>query len=321
VVEKDQQEITEMIKAMRTQLYDTFEAQDWLDDKTKKAAAKKLTAMKFHVGYPDLLLDDQFLSEYFQGLDLSKKSLVQICEQIARNKNKIQRKILREPIAANKEILFLTEHAKYIPSPNALYHPNYNTFMICAGIMYSDAFSVDRPVSMNYGNTGTTIGHEILHGFDSNGRLFDENGHFKNWWGKEAEKKFIEKSKCFIDQYGRYVEPVTGMRLNGVKTLAENIADNGGLLLAYNTFKNNHKFDQILPNTNFTSNQLLWLSSAQFYCNNFIYQKIKKLIETDSHTISRFRVIGTVGNLKEFSNDFQCPEGSNMNRKNKCKIW
>ncbi|KAL7011776.1 hypothetical protein ACKWTF_014446 [Chironomus riparius] len=320
LTQTDRQEVTDMIIAMKSQLQDTFKTLDWLDSKTRAAASKKLSKMKFFVGYPDLLVNEQFLSEYYRDLHVSKHSLVQNIDQIARLKNENQRKFLTSP-KVNKEVLFTIMTAQYIITPNALYTYHFNYFLICAGLIHSNTFSTDRPQAMNFGATGYAIGHEIFHGFDNQGRLYDENGSARNWWEKGTEKKFLEKSKCFVDQYGSYVEPTTGMGINGAKNLGENIADNGGLMLAYNTFQKVQGFDTILPNANFTSNQLFWLSMAQFYCSNTSYEGMKHQIECDPHTPGRFRVFGTLGNLEQFSDDFQCPAGSKMNRMNKCKIW
>ncbi|XP_070490330.1 neprilysin-2-like [Chironomus tepperi] len=314
-------EIADIINATKSQLFDTFEAQDWLDSKTKEAAKKKLSAMKFYVGYPDMLLDENFLSTYYKDLDTTERSLVEIYRQIHIHKCEVERKLLGDVSDLIKDLLFLKQTAGSIPQVNALYTPYFNTFLICAGFIQSQLFSIDRPKSMNYGILGAVVGHEIMHGYDNEGRKYDENGQRRNWWVKEDEIKFIEKSKCFVDQYGRYVEPKTGLNVNGQLTLGENIADNGGTLLAYKTYQKEHKIDTILPNVEFTPNQLFWISKAHSYCSNYDYKYMETLIKSDSHAPGRFRVIGTLGNLKEFGDDFQCPVGSGMNRQNKCKIW
>lgn len=209
--------------------------------------------------------------------------------------------------------------------------------------MQGHFFSADRPRYMNFGAIGLVIGHEITHGFDDEGRRFDLNGNLLNWWAKTTEKAFLGKAQCIIDQYGNFTEPLTGLKLNGVTTQGENIADNGGIKEAYFAYKNYVKqkgFEQTLPGLNYTPNQLFWISAAQTWCSVFrkgrfkifsttqhLYrvclfsEKMRMQVLTNEHSPPMFRVLGPMGNMKEFSDDFHCAKGTKMNPVKKCTIW
>ena len=139
-----------------------------------------------------------------------------------------------------------------------------------AGILQGQFFSVDRPRYMNYGAIGFVIGHEITHGFDDQGRLFDGDGNLADWWQDDTESKYLEKSQCIIEQYGNYTEPNVDLPLNGINTQGENIADNGGIkeaYLAYKKWVGENKPEPKLPAMKYSSNQLFWISAAQTWCS------------------------------------------------------
>lgn len=193
-----------------------------------------------------------------------------------------------------------------------------------AGILQGQLFTADRPRYMNYAAIGVAIGHEITHGFDDQGRQFDLDGNLVDWWGNDTAEAFKEKSQCFVDQYSNYTEKQTGLNLNGITTLGENIADNGGAKEAYLAYQNSVRLfghETTLPGLRYTANQLFWITFAQTWCAVDRPETLKKSILTDSHSPNEFRVLGTLMNLKEFAADFQCPEGSRMNPVKKCEVW
>lgn len=186
-------------------------------------------------------------------------------------------------------------------------------------------YSPDRPQYMNYASIGYVIGHEITHAFDDMGRLYDADGNLKDWWDPETAKAFKAKKTCIIEQFGNYTEKSTNMSLNGVISQGENIADTAGLKLAYRAYisaRNRNQFkDPMLPGLPYTAEQLFWLSAAQTWCSVEKPQVKKILILTDNHSLSQFRVLGTLSNSKDFANDFQCLVGSPMNPERKCEVW
>jgi membrane metallo-endopeptidase-like protein 1 len=178
---------------------------------------------------------------------------------------------------------------------------------------------------MNYGGVGYVIGHEITHGFDDMGRQYDSEGNLYDWWDPNTKKNFLEKTSCMIEQYGNYTDPITNITLNGVITQGENIADNGGLKIAYRAYlaamKGDGQKDPLLPGLNFTQQQLFWISAAQTWCSVERPEFRKIIITNDVHALNRFRVIGTLSNSEEFAKDFKCASGTPMNPVKKCEVW
>lgn len=178
---------------------------------------------------------------------------------------------------------------------------------------------------MNYGSIGYVIGHEITHGFDDLGRLFDLEGNLKNWWDPETTEAFKQKKQCFIEQFGNYTDKTTNMSINGITSQGENIADSAGLKLAYRAYissMNKLKIaDPTLPGLPYSPEQLFWISAAQTWCSVERPEVKKILILTDNHALSEFRVLGTLSNSYDFARDFKCDQGSPMNPVNKCEVW
>lgn len=206
-------------------------------------------------------------------------------------------------------------------------------------------YSQDRPLYMNYAaigsflkminnsayfsfyisTTGYVIGHELIHGFDDLGRLYDKDGNLHDWWHQSTKKAFDIKKKCMIEQFGNYTDKSTNMSLNGVNGQGENIADTAGIKLAYRAYRSAvEKFkikEQPLPGLPFTPEQLFWIFSAQTWCSVERLEVKKVLILTDNHALSPFRVIGTLSNSREFAKDFSCSPQSAMNPVKKCEVW
>jgi neprilysin len=139
-----------------------------------------------------------------------------------------------------------------------------------AGILQGVFFNADRPKYMNFGAIGSVIGHEITHGFDDEGSQFDAEGNLVDWWQEATKTAYLEKAQCIIDQYGNYTEPNVDMQLNGINTQGENIADNGGIKEAYFAYKSyveKNGEEKMLPNLNYTTIQLFWISAAQSWCS------------------------------------------------------
>lgn len=186
-------------------------------------------------------------------------------------------------------------------------------------------FAGDRPNYMNYGGVGYVIGHELTHGFDDLGRLYNADGNLAEWWHPETKRAYLEKTQCIIEQYGNYSDKTVNMSLNGVNTQGENIADNGGLKLAYRAYvASMHKSlvkDPLLPGLPYNSEQLFWISAAQTWCSVERPEIKRILIANDAHAPGQFRVLGTITNSKEFSADFKCAIGTPMNPVQKCEVW
>ncbi|XP_068624947.1 neprilysin-2 [Battus philenor] len=310
----------EMVNDIRQQFQHTLEEVEWMDDITRSAALDKAKAMTSHIAYPNEMLNDDTLTKFYSGLEMSSDMLMESVLNLTLFGTDYLFKKLREPV--NKTD-WVTHGRPAIV--NAFYSSIENSIQFPAGILQGAFFSSDRPAYMNYGAIGFVIGHEITHGFDDQGRQFDKNGNLVDWWQEETKQKYLEKAKCIIDQYSNYTVKEVNMKLNGVNTQGENIADNGGIkeaYYAYEAWTERHGTEGRLPGLEkFTPKQLFWLSAASTWCSVYRNEAIKLRITTGFHAPGRFRVRGPLSNMEEFARDFQCPVGSPMNPKNKCKVW
>jgi len=214
---------------------------------------------------------------------------------------------------------------------NAFYYMLDNSMKILEGIMQKPIFSPNRLKTMNYGSLGSIIGHEITHGFDQNGVMFDKDGRLNPWMSESSRNQFEAKAECFKEQYSQYmltkedVPGTNGVKIDGANTANENIADNGGLQQAYWAFqKSLEKEDEELPESlkDFTNEQVFFLSYAQMWCN--VYGENpnwQQQLDRDVHCPAKFRIIGTLSNFDEFGKQFGCTEEDPMVRKDSCHIW
>lgn len=173
---------------------------------------------------------------------------------------------------------------------------------------------------------GVVIGHELTHGFDDKGRLFDSNGNLMRWWSDSAINNFHDRARCLILQYGNYSIVDVGA-IDGISTQGENIADNGGIKQAYMAYqkwlaKNQEDLaNEVLPGVECTPGQLFFLNFAQIWCGAMRPEATKNKLKTAVHSPGKYRVIGTLSNSEDFAREFNCPKGSAMNPVNKCTVW
>jgi len=290
-----------------------------MDDQTREAALSKAKAISPHIGYPDEIMDDKKLEEYYKNLEIDPNNFLGSILKMNVFGTDYAFNKLRQPV--NKTDW--ETHAR--PTiVNAFYSWIENSIQFPAGILQGNFFSADRPRYMNYGSIGFVIGHEITHGFDDQGSQFDLNGNLVDWWKAETKSRYLEKAKCVIDQYSNYTEPTTNLKLNGVNTQGENIADNGGIKESYNAYRQWVKEngpEPKLPGVDLTPQQLFWLSAAQTWCSVYRPEIMRSRILTDPHSPAQFRVIGPLSNMVDFSKDYNCPVGSPMNPTHKCEVW
>jgi len=311
----------EMVKYIRKEFKVMLDELEWMDDKTRKEAHKKVDQMTPWIAYAKEILDNDLINEFYQGLDMSSASYMKNYFTLKRFINQYYTKEFRKPID-NKS--WKTHGGAAIV--NAFFSPNENSIQFPAGILDGLFFQADRPSYMNYGAIGMVIGHEITHGFDDSGSQRNGEGNLKNWWQPSAKKNYLEKTKCIIDQYGNFSVEVDGetINLNGINTQGENIADNGGYkeaIRAYNRLVSEFGEEPRLPGLPYTNRQLFWLSGASIWCNAIRPATLKNRVLTDPHSPGRFRVNGSYRNSKEFAQDWNCPVGSPMNPAKKCSVW
>ncbi|CAO1406051.1 unnamed protein product [Diamesa serratosioi] len=309
----------DMVNRIKVEFEKILKTVPWMDDITRVSALAKVKSMVTHIGYPDELMDDQKLIDFYKNITVDEnKYLESILKINIFGTNRAFNK-LREPVNKTDWIT----HAK--PAVvNAFYSSIENSIQFPAGILQGQFFSADRPRYMNYGAIGFVIGHEITHGFDDQGRQFDLEGNLVDWWQEDTKVAYLEKAKCIIEQYGNFTEPNVDLPLNGINTQGENIADNGGIkeaYLAYKKWVEKNGQEPKLPALNYSSSQLFWISAAQTWCSVYRPEAMQMRITTGVHSPGQFRVLGPLSNMKEFSMDFSCPEGSRMNPKKKCEVW
>ncbi|KAI4465576.1 zinc metalloprotease family m13 neprilysin-related [Holotrichia oblita] len=317
--ERAKKSAQELVYNIKSEFKKTLKHVDWMDEETREHALKKADMMVEYIGYPYELLDDVKLEEYYQGLTVNEASYFKSALNVSLFSNKLSFKKLHQPV--NKTDWSTHSEATNV---NAFYSPNENSIQFPAGILQGVYFNQDRPNYMNYGGIGFIIGHEITHGFDDDGRKYDVEGNLADWWVHETEAAFVKKAQCIVEQYGSYVVPELGQKLNGISSQGENIADNGGLkqaYLAYDTLVQNQGEEPKLPGLDFNGRQLFWISSANIWCAKTRPEILKQRLAEDFHSPEKFRVLGSLQNSEQFSKDFSCKEGSNMNPIRKCHLW
>ncbi|XP_029884784.1 neprilysin isoform X1 [Aquila chrysaetos chrysaetos] len=311
--------VEEMIADIRDVFIKTLDELTWMDAETKKKAEQKAAAIRERIGYPDeIVTDDNKLNSEYQELNYKEEEYFEnIIENLVFTQKKRLKK-LREKV--DKE-----EWISGAAVVNAFYSASRNQIVFPAGILQPPFFSASQPKSLNYGGIGMVIGHEITHGFDDNGRNFNEDGDLVDWWTEESARNFKELSQCMVYQYGNFSWDLAGgQHLSGINTLGENIADNGGVRQAYKAYENfvkKHGKEKLLPGLEMNHKQLFFLNFAQVWCGTYRPEYAVNSIKTDVHSPGKFRVIGSLQNSPEFSEAFSCTKTNYMDPAKKCRVW
>ncbi|XP_074954739.1 neprilysin [Phalacrocorax aristotelis] len=311
--------VEEMIADIRDVFIKTLDELTWMDAETKKKAEQKARAIRERIGYPDeIVTDDNKLNSEYQELNYKEEEYFENIIQNLVFTQKKRLKKLREKV--DKE-----EWISGAAVVNAFYSASRNQIVFPAGILQPPFFSASQPKSLNYGGIGMVIGHEITHGFDDNGRNFNENGDLVDWWTEESARNFKELSQCMVYQYGNFSWDLAGgQHLSGINTLGENIADNGGIRQAYKAYQNfvkKHGKEKLLPGLKMSHKQLFFLNFAQVWCGTYRPEYAVNSIKTDVHSPGKFRVIGSLQNSPEFSEAFSCTNTNYMDPAEKCRVW
>jgi putative endopeptidase len=301
---------TQMVDAIKDALKDRIAKLTWMSDSTKQKAYIKLASIKSKVGYPEKWKD-------FSSMEIGKESLA---------KNYINSKIWWHNYEYNKLGIPVdrNEWDMYPQTYNAYYNPSNNEIVLPAGIFtvpgYRDE-ELDDAVVYGYGGA-STIGHEITHGFDDEGRQFDEKGNLVSWWTKKDEEAFNQKAEVMVKQFNNY-EPVKGYRINGKATLGENIADLGGILLGIEAFKKTAQFKEDKKISNLTPMQRYFLGYALGWLDNTREEQLKNRLMTDVHSPAKYRVNGPFSDVDEFYKTFNIKKGTPMYREDsvRVRIW
>ena len=283
---------------------------DWMSAETKKRAQQKLKAIVNKIGYPDqwrnygtyVVKPDDFAGNVVRG------NTFEVKRQLAKIGKPLDRK----------------EWGMTPPTVNAYFNPQMNDINFPAGVLQPPLFDPKMDDAPNYGNTGGTIGHELTHAFDDEGRQFDSNGNLKDWWTKKDAAAFEERAACIVDQYAQYTV-VDDIKINSKLTLGEDVADLGGLILGWMAWQEQMAS---MPQQaaaglrdGLTPEQRFFVGNAQWACENDRPENLRVKALTDPHSPGKFRVNGLVVNMPEFQKAFQCKAGQPMVAAKRCRVW
>ncbi|KAJ8413156.1 hypothetical protein AAFF_G00091520 [Aldrovandia affinis] len=305
----------ELIEGIRWAFMDMLDKEnDWMDEITKSKAKDKAHSVLAKVGYPDFILNDTHINEDIKRLSFSEKdyfgNVMQTLHFFAQS-----------DIAWLRKTVPRTEWFTNPTTVNAFYSSSTNQIRFPAGELQKPFFwGLKYPRSLSYGAIGVIVGHELTHGFDSNGRKYDKNGNMDQWWSNTSISRFNDKTQCMISQYNDYNWEEAGLNVRGKRTLAENIADNGGMREAFRAYRRWVETERLgreeplLPGISLSNNQLFFLSYAHVRCNSYRSAAAREQIQSGAHSPPKYRVIGAMSNYEEFHRAYGCPAGSAMNR-------
>lgn len=307
--EKDKQKMLQIVKNIQKGLSEHVATLDWMSEQTKARAQEKLSSFIVKIGYPDKWKDYSTLEidaqkTYYQNL--REASLWSMRDNLSK---------LGRPVDK-------TEWGMTPQTVNAYYNPTTNEICFPAGILQPPFFNPNADDAVNYGAIGVVISHEMTHGFDDQGRLFDKDGNLNNWWTEEDAASFKAKADKLVAQFDA-VQIQEGLYANGSATLGENIADQGGLRIAFTAMKNSFGGKEPKPIDGFTAEQRFYLAYAILWGQNITPQECARLTLLDVHSLGRNRVNVSLRNLQDFFDAFDIKEGDKMFRpeEERVVIW
>jgi putative endopeptidase len=297
-----------VVANLLTSMGESIKTNLWMSDETKKQALLKLGTFGVKIGYPDKWKD-------YSDLTIERDTYYKNLERVSKWATKDDLSKLGKPVDP-------TEWGMSPQTVNAYYSPTRNEIVFPAGILQPPFFNQNADDAINYGAMGAVIGHEISHGFDDQGRKYDEKGNIRDWWTADDNGKFQTRAKKLIDEFNSFTV-VDTFKVNGALTLGENIGDLGGLTVSYNAFKNTEQFKKNEMIDGFTPMQRFYLGWAQVWATNARDEALKLQVKTDVHSPSAQRVNGPLMNLPEFFNAFDVKPGDKMRNsdENMVKIW
>ncbi|XP_013136144.1 PREDICTED: neprilysin-2-like [Papilio polytes] len=328
-------EIEVMLKNLKGALAHLIGETKWMDDNTKLKSYRKIIEMKTLIGFPDWLLEEGQLESYYKGVEVNKKTHLENMISIAQMEIKAKMDDYKKPRPNLWYIDPTVVNAYHVFATNTITVP-----MVILQYPFYD-LGLD---SLNYGSLGTIIGHEITHGFDNLGRLYDKDGYSKNWWSNETVDSYQNVTECLVKQYSSFKIPELGKNIDGHKTLGENIADNGAIRQSFSAFERQLRrigHEAKLPGfEEYTPQQMFFMSYGnldlkdmrivtlyffqllifQLWCGISTNDSLKASLE-DEHSPLKFRVKGSLQNIEQFARTWNCPPDSPMNPTKKCVIF
>ncbi len=297
-----------MTRQIEAAMKKRIEALDWMTSQTKAQAIAKLGKVRNKVGYPDLWRD-------YSSLTIERSGFFGNVTRAIRFESLRQAAKIGKPVDRG-------EWQMSAPTVNAYYDPAMNDVNFPAGVLMPPLFDAKLDDAPNYGDTGGTIGHELTHAFDDEGRQYDGDGNLRDWWTKEDAAKFEKRAQCIRDQYSQYTI-VDDIKINGALTSGEDIADLGGELLAWMAWQDQTQALQLTDRDGQTPAQRFFVGFAQWACTNERPENMRVNAIVDPHSPPRYRINGVVANMPEFAAAFSCKAGHRLVKKPEdlCKVW
>ena len=286
-----------LVANLQVALGERIAVQEWMSDKTKRVAQEKLDAFYVKVGYPnkwrdysELEIGDNYLRNILACNEFELKTMI--------------REKLNKPV--DKDEWFMTPQ-----TVNAYYNPTTNEICFPAGILQPPFFDMEADDAFNYGAIGVVIGHEMTHGFDDQGAQYDKEGNLRQWWSEDDTKQFRERIQVMRDFHDS-IEVLPGLHANGSLTLGENMADHGGLMVAFQAFKNATKESPLPAIDGFTPEQRFFLAYANVWGQNIREEEIRKRVKSDPHELGKWRVNGQLPHIDAWYEAFGITEQDPM---------
>ena len=301
----------EMVAAIEEAMHSDLKTLSWMDDPTRAEAQAKLKAIANKIGYPDKWRN-------YDTVEISRDSYFRSMMNASAFETHRQLEKIGKPLDRG-------EWEMTPPTVNAYYEPSMNEMVFPAGILQPPFFSSAARAGVNYGAIGMVMGHELTHGFDDEGRKFDGQGNLRQWWTPKVNDEFERRAQCVVKQFDGYVA-VDDLHLKGALTLGENLADLGGIKLAFHAWMAERAAGRSGPPAQatpgqFSDEQLFFLGTAQAWCSKTRPENARMRVTVDPHSPPEYRVNGPLANLSEFAEAFQCKAPSKMVRAEQCVVW
>jgi len=298
----------EMVQQIEREMEADIRTLEWMSPKTKQRAVEKSAAMANKIGYPDRWRDYSSIRlarDDFQG-NVARSAQFETARELRR---------IGKPVDRGEwEITPQTVNAYYSSTMNDMNFP--------AAVLLPPLYDPKMDAAPGYGDTGGTIGHELTHGFDDEGRKYDAKGNLEDWWTKEDAAEFSRRASCVSDQYSGYIA-IDDVHVNGKLTLGEDVADLGGLILAYRAWRGATANQRLAPIDGLTPDQRFFVGNAQWACSNIRPEAMRLRARINPHSPPKYRVNGLVVNMPEFGQAFSCKPGAPMTKppQKVCKVW
>jgi putative endopeptidase len=306
---EEKQRALDMTLAIEQAMEKDIDGLDWMSAETKVRAKEKLHTVMNKIAYPDKWRD-------YSTLEIVRGDVLGNQERVREFDHKRNLAKIGKPV--DKGEWYMSP-----PTVNAYYDPQQNNVNFPAGYFQPPFFSDKEDDAANYGDMGSTIGHELTHGFDDEGRQYDKDGNLKDWWTKDDEQKFKDRAQCMVNQYDA-IEAVPGVHLNGRHTLGENLADLGGLWLAWIAWLDKTQAEHVDMNAKmdgYTPDQRFWVAYAQQWCTQTRPEQLRTQALTDPHAPDEYRTNTVLSDLPEFAKSFSCKKTDKMVAATPCRVW